>query len=220
MHKFIDNIVAFSLKNKFFIFFCTVIAVIAGAVSFKHTPIDAFPDVTNTKVTIITQWAGRSAEEVEKFITIPIEIAMNPVQKKTDIRSTTLFGLSVINVMFEDRVDDFTARQQVYNLLNDADLPEGVTPEVQPLYGPTGEIYRYTLRSDRRSVRDLKTIQDWVIERNLRSVSGVADIVSFGGEVKTFEVSVNPQQLINHGITSLELYDAIAKSNINVGGDV
>lgn len=83
MHKFIDNIVAFSLKNKFFIFFCTVIAVIAGAVSFKHTPIDAFPDVTNTKVTIITQWAGRSAEEVEKFITIPIEIAMNPVQKKT-----------------------------------------------------------------------------------------------------------------------------------------
>ena len=216
MHKFIDNIVAFSLKNKFFIFFCTVIAVIAGAVSFKHTPIDAFPDVTNTKVTIITQWAGRSAEEVEKFITIPIEIAMNPVQKKTDIRSTTLFGLSVINVMFEDRVDDFTARQQVYNLLNDADLPEGVTPEVQPLYGPTGEIYRYTLRSDRRSVRDLKTIQDWVIERNLRSVSGVADIVSFGGEVKTFEVSVNPHQLI----TSLELYDAIAKSNINVGGDV
>ena len=216
MHKFIDNIVAFSLKNKFFIFFCTVIAVIAGAVSFKHTPIDAFPDVTNTKVTIITQWAGRSAEEVEKFITIPIEIAMNPVQKKTDIRSTTLFGLSVINVMFEDRVDDFTARQQVYNLLNDADLPEGVTPEVQPLYGPTGEIYRYTLRSDRRSVRDLKTIQDWVIERNLRSVSGVADIVSFGGEVKTFEVSVNPHQLINYGITSLELYDAIA----NVGGDV
>ena len=220
MHKFIDNIVAFSLKNKFFIFFCTVIAVIAGAVSFKHTPIDAFPDVTNTKVTIITQWAGRSAEEVEKFITIPIEIAMNPVQKKTDIRSTTLFGLSVINVMFEDRVDDFTARQQVYNLLNDADLPEGVTPEVQPLYGPTGEIYRYTLRSDKRSVRELKTIQDWVIERNLRSVSGVADIVSFGGEVKTFEVSVNPHQLINYGITSLELYDAIAKSNINVGGDV
>ena len=129
MHKFIDNIVAFSLKNKFFIFFCTAIAVIAGAVSFKHTPIDAFPDVTNTKVTIITQWPGRSAEEVEKFITIPVEIAMNPVQKKTDIRSTTLFGLSVINVMFEDRVDDFTARQQVYNLLNDADLPDGVTPE-------------------------------------------------------------------------------------------
>ena len=220
MHTFIDNIITFSLRNKFFIFFCTTIAVIAGITSFIHTPIDAFPDVTNTKVTIITQWPGRSAEEIEKFITIPIEIAMNPVQKKTDIRSTTLFGLSVINVMFEDKVDDFFARQQVYNLLNDADLPEGVTPEVQPLYGPTGEIFRYTLRSDKRSVRELKTLQDWVIERKLRAVPGVADIVSFGGEVKTFEVSVNPNQLISYGVTTLELYDAIAKSNINVGGDM
>lgn len=220
MHTFIDNIIAFSLKNKFFIFFCTAIAVIAGAVSFIHTPVDAFPDVTNTKVTIITQWPGRSAEEIEKFITIPIEIAMNPVQKKTDIRSTTLFGLSVINVMFDDDVDDFYARQQVYNLLNDADLPEGATPEVQPQYGPTGEIFRYTLRSDKRTVRELKTFQDWVIERKLRAVPGVADIVSFGGEVKTFEVSVNPNQLINYNVTSLELFDAIAKSNINVGGDV
>lgn len=220
MHKFIDNIVAFSLKNKFFIFFCTTVAVIAGIVSFKYTPIDAFPDVTNTKVTVITQWPGRSAEEVEKFITIPIEIAMNSVQNKTDIRSTTLFGLSVLHVMFEDDVDDFVARQQVYNLLNDADLPDGVTPEVQPLYGPTGEIFRYTLRSEKRGVRELKTLQDWVIERNLRAISGVADIVSFGGEVKTFEVSVNPHQLKNYGITSLELYQAIANSNINVGGDV
>ena len=211
---------AFSLKNKFFIFFCTTVAVISGIVSFKHTPIDAFPDVTNTKVTVITQWPGRSAEEVEKFITIPIEIAMNSVQNKTDIRSTTLFGLSVLHVMFEDDVDDFVARQQVYNLLNDADLPDGVTPEVQPLYGPTGEIFRYTLRSEKRGVRELKTLQDWVIERNLRAVSGVADIVSFGGEVKTFEVSVNPHQLKNYGITSLELYQAIANSNINVGGDV
>ena len=122
--------------------------------------------------------------------------------------------------MFEDDVDDFVARQQVYNLLNDADLPDGVTPEVQPLYGPTGEIFRYTLRSEKRGVRELKTLQDWVIERNLRALSGVADIVSFGGEVKTFEVSVNPHQLKNYGITSLELYQAIANSNINVGGDV
>lgn len=220
MHKFIDNIIAFSLKNKFFIFFLTFLAVVIGAVSFKHTPVDAFPDVTNTKVTIITQWPGRSAEEIEKFITIPIEIAMNPIQQKTDIRSTTLFGLSVINVMFDDDADDFTARQQVYNLLNDADLPEGVTPEVQPLYGPTGEIFRYTLRSDKKNIRELKTIQDWIIDRNLRSVPGVADIVSFGGEVKTFEVSVNPHQLKNYGISSLELFDAIANSNINVGGDI
>lgn len=220
MHKFIDNIIAFSLKNKFFIFFCVTIAVIAGVVSFRSTPVDAFPDVSNTKVTIITQWPGRSAEEVEKFITIPLEISMNSVQKKTDIRSTTLFGLSVINVMFDDHVDDNFARQQVYNLIGDADLPDGVKPDVQPLSGPTGEIYRYTLKSKTRNARELKTIQDWVIERNIRSVPGVADIVSFGGEVKTFEVSVNPNQLRNYGISSLELYNAIAKSNINVGGDV
>jgi heavy metal efflux system protein len=220
MHNFIDNIIAFSLKNKFFIFFCTFIAVIVGVICFKNTSIDAFPDVSNTNVTVITQWPGRSAEEVEKFVTIPIEIAMNAVEKKTDIRSTTLFGLSVVNITFEDHVNDFMARQQVYNLLNDANLPNDVTPDVQPLSGPTGEIYRYTLRSKVRGVRELKTIQDWTIERNLRSVPGVADVVSFGGEVKTFEVSADPHKLFEYGISSLELYNAVAKSNVNVGGDV
>lgn len=198
----------------------TTVLTIIGIASFRDTPVDAFPDVTNTKVTIITQWSGRSAEEIEKFVTIPIEIAMNAVQQKSDIRSTTLFGLSVVTVLFDDHVDDEFARQQVYNLLNDADLPDGVEPEVQPLQGPTGEIYRYTLKSDSRSVRELKTLQDWVIERNLRSVQGVADVVSFGGEVKTFEVSVNPNKLSTYGISSLELYQAISNSNINVGGDV
>jgi len=217
MHSFIDKIITFSLKNKFFIFFCTGLSILIGIASFTHTPIDAFPDVTNTKVTIITQWPGRSAEEVEKFITIPIEIAMNSVQKKTDIRSSTLFGLSVVNVMFEDHVDDFFARQQVYNLLNDADLPEGITPEVQPLYGPTGEIFRYTLQSSKRSVRELKTWQDWTIERKLRSVPGVADIVSFGGEVKTFEVSVNPNQLILM-VTALGTTDDIV-AGLDAGAD-
>lgn len=220
MHSFIDSIISFSIKNKVFVFFATLCIVVVGVFSFVNTPIDAFPDVTNTKVTIITQWPGRSAEEIEKFITIPIEIAMNSVQKKTDIRSTTLFGLSVVNVMFDDHVDDFYARQQVYNMLGDADLPDGVTPEVQPLYGPTGEIYRYTLHSGKRSVRELKMLQDWVIDRRLRSVPGVADIVSFGGEVKTFEVSVNPNQLRHYDVSALELYEALAKSNINVGGDV
>lgn len=220
MHKFIDSIISFSLKNKFFIYFMTIILAAVGFWSFRHTPIDAYPDVTNTKITIITQWQGRSAEEVEKFVTIPIEIAMNSVQKKTDIRSTSLFGLSVINIMFDDKVDDFFARQQVYNLLTDCDLPEEVQPEVQPLYGPTGEIFRYTLRSRTKSVRELKTLQDWVIDRNLRSVPGIADIVSFGGEVKSFEISVNPNQLLHYNITALELYEAISKSNVNVGGDV
>ena len=220
MNKFIDFIIAFSLKRKYLILCLTLLTIVLGVYCFKETPVDAFPDVTNTKVTIITQWPGRSAEEIEKFVTIPIEIAMNAVQKNTDIRSTTLFGLSVVTVVFDDHVDDEFARQQVYNLLNDADLPEGVTSDVQPLSGPTGEIYRYTLKSDKRSVRELKTLQDWVIERKLRSVPGVADIVSFGGEVKTYEVQVNPNQLATYGVSSLELFNAISNSNVNVGGDV
>nr|WP_308570107.1 CusA/CzcA family heavy metal efflux RND transporter [uncultured Prevotella sp.] len=220
MNKFIDFIISFSLKRKYLILCLTLVTIVIGVISFSKTPVDAFPDVTNTKVTIITQWPGRSAEEIEKFVTIPIEIAMNSVQKKTDIRSTTLFGLSVVTVVFDDHVEDEFARQQVFNMLADADLPDGVKPDVEPLQGPTGEIYRYTLKSDKRSVRELKTLQDWVIDRKLRSVPGVADIVSFGGEVKTFEVSVNPNQLATYGISPLELYQAIANSNVNVGGDV
>lgn len=220
MNRFIDNIISFSLKNKFFIFFCTLLIVLLGVYAVKQTPIDAFPDITNTKVTIITQWQGRSAEEVEKFITIPIEVVMNSVQKKTDIRSTSLFGLSVINIIFEDKVDGDYARQQVFNALPDAELPDGITPDVQPLYGATGEIFRYTLKSETKTARELKTIQDWVIDRNIRSVSGIADVVSFGGEVRSFEVSVNPNRLISYGIQPLELFEAISKSNLNVGGDI
>ena len=127
MNKFIDSIITFALKRKYLIICLTILTAVIGIISFKQTPVDAFPDVTNTNVTIITQWPGRSAEEIEKFVTIPIEIAMNQVQKKTDIRSTTLFGLSVVKVAFDDHVNDEFARQQVYNLLNDADLPDGVS---------------------------------------------------------------------------------------------
>ncbi|MBQ6742834.1 MAG: efflux RND transporter permease subunit [Bacteroidales bacterium] len=216
----IDRIISLSLRNRYLVLALTVLLAVVGIACFQQTPVDAFPDVTQTKVTIITQWPGRSAEEIEKFVSIPIEIAMNSVQQKTDIRSTTLFGLSVVTVLFEDHADADFARQQIYNLLSDADLPDGVRPEVQPLYGPTGEIYRYTLRSDSLSVRELKTLQDWVIERRLRSVSGVADVVSFGGEVKTFEVSADPSRLMQYGISAIDLYEALAGSNVNVGGDV
>ena len=220
MNKFIKSILSFSLKNKFFIFFLTGLAAIGGYISYQNTPIEAFPDVTNTRITIITQWPGRSAEEVEKFVTIPVEIGLNSVQKKTDIRSATLFGLSVVNVMFDDGADDAFARQQVNNLIGNVDLPEGVKPEIQPPYGPTGEILRYTLQSPTRDVRELKTLQDWVIDRQFKSVPGVADVVSYGGEAKTYEISVDPRRLIDYNITPLQLYQAVAKANVNVGGDV
>lgn len=220
MNKFIKKVLAFSLSNKYFIFFATGVLAIAGYVSFKQIGVDAFPDVTNTSVTIITQWQGRSAEEVEKFVTRPIEIAMNRAQKKTHIRSSSLFGLSVVKVIFDDDVDDTFARQQINNNITSAALPDGVDPEIEPPYGPTGEIYRYTLESSKLSIQELKTLQDWVIERNLLSVPGVADIVSFGGEVKIYQVTIDPDKAVQYDITAQEMFQALSKSNINVGGDV
>lgn len=214
------TLLALSLKFKFAVFFFTAVIVVGGIFSFINTPIDAFPDVTNTQVTIITQWQGRSAEEIEKFVTAPLEISMNGVQKKTTVRSTTLFGLSVVVVMFDDGVDNNFARIQINNALQGLSLPDGVEPEIQPPYGPTGEIFRYTLDSKSLNARKLKEIQDWVVDRNLRSVPGVADIVSFGGEVKTYEISVNPNLLQAYNITPLDVFQAVQKSNINVGGDV
>ncbi|MDP4217674.1 MAG: CusA/CzcA family heavy metal efflux RND transporter [Bacteroidota bacterium] len=220
MNKVLKSILAFSLKNKYFIFFATLLLAIYGFFTFQKMPIEAFPDVTNTEITIITQWPGRSAEEVEKFVTIPIEIAMNPVQKKTSLRSTSIFGLSVVKLIFEDEVADGYARMQVNNLLPNVNLPENINPQVQPPTGPTGEVYRYTLESSFRSPRELKTLQDWVVDRELRSVEGIADIVSFGGMVKTYEIRANPQKLVDLGITPLDVYNAVNKSNINIGGDI
>jgi cobalt-zinc-cadmium resistance protein CzcA len=219
MNKFLRSIIAFSLKNRYFIFFCAALLLITGVITFKNMPIEAFPDVTNTEISIITQWPGRSAEEIEKFVTIPIEIAMNPVQQKISLRSTSIFGLSYVKLIFDDGVVDRDARMQVNALLQNVSLPESIQPQVQPPTGPTGEIYRYTLKSNIRDDRELKTMQDWVIDRQLRSVPGVGDIVSFGGRVKTYEIKVDPGKLTNLGITPLDVFNAVGKSNINIGGD-
>src|SRR5471030_1440909 len=220
MNKFINAVISFALKNRFFIFFVTALLAVAGYISFKTISIDAFPDVTNTYVTIITQWPGRSAEEVEKFVTRPIEIAMNPTEKKTSIRSSSLFGLSVVKVTFDDDVDYAFARLQINNHIGDANLPDCVSSSIEPPYGPTGEIYRYTLTSNTKSVRELKTLEDWVVERQIRAVPGIADINSFGGEVKTYQITIDPEKAVQYNVTPLQLYDAVSKSNVNVGGDV
>lgn len=220
MNKFIKNIIAFSLKNKAFTFIWVAILAVSGFISFKNMPIEAFPDVTNTQIVIITQWNGRSAEEVERFVTTPIELAMSPVQKKTSVRSTTMFGLSIVKILFDDGVDDTFARNQVNNQLRTVNLPDEVDPEVQPPYGPTGEIFRYTLQSKNKDSRELLTLQNWVIDRALRGVPGVADINVFGGQHKVFELSIDPRALDKYNLTPLQVYDAVTKSNLNVGGDV
>jgi cobalt-zinc-cadmium resistance protein CzcA len=220
MNKFIKGIITFSLKNKMMIFALTILLCIAGVFSFINTPLEAFPDVTNTQIIIVTDWKGRSAEEVERFVSIPIEVAMNSVQKKTNVRSITMFGLSIIKVIFEDDVEDFFARQQVNNLIRNVKFPVGVEPNIQPPYGPTGEIFRYVLKSKNRTSTDLLTIQNWTIDRQLRAVPGVADIVAFGGQEKIYEIQPDPAQLAKYDINLFDLQEAVSKSNLNVGGDV
>jgi cobalt-zinc-cadmium resistance protein CzcA len=220
MNAIVKGIISFALKNKVMVFFGTATIVIFGIRSYLNTPIEAFPDVINTRVVIITQWPGRSAEELEKFVTIPIETEMNVVPSKTSLRSISLFGLSVVTLFFEDEIDDFHARQMVNNQLVNVDLPEGTDAEVQPPSGPTGEIYRYTLEGEGYTIRQLKEIQDWVITKRVKAVQGVADVVSFGGELKTYEVSIDPYKLSEFNFSAEDVFKAIAENNGNVGADV
>ncbi|QBK77296.1 CusA/CzcA family heavy metal efflux RND transporter [Myroides odoratimimus] len=219
MQKFVKNIVSFSLKNTFIVIFGVLLLLFGGIYSYIHTPIEAFPDVTNTRARIITQWPGRSAEEIEKFITLPISKEVNTIPNKAEVRSISLFGLSVVTVLFNDDVDDFFAQQYASNRMGNVDLPEGAEFEIEPPSGATGEIFRYIVKSD-LPIKEVTAIQDWVIERELLSVAGVADVVSFGGEEKIYEIQINPTELINYGLSPLDVYEAVEKSNINVGGDV
>ena len=219
MQKLTQGIVAFSLKNTMIIFFMTAVLAVVGVFSYIHTPIEAFPDVTNTRARIITQWPGRSAEEIEKFVTLPVMKEMNTIPKKTDVRSISLFGLSVVTVLFEDKVDDFYAQQYASTRLGNINLPAGAEAEIEPPYGATGEIFRYVLKSD-RPIKELTALQEWVIEREMVAVPGVATVASFGGEEKIYEVRVNPALLAQYNLTPLDVYEAVEKSNINVGGDV
>ncbi len=220
MNKLIKNIIYFSLRHRAMVFFMTIVLAIGGVWSYMNTPIETFPDVTNTQIIIIAQWPGHSAEEMEKLVTIPMETVLNSVQKKANLRTTSSFGLSYVRIIFDDDVDDSFARQQVMSRLTNADLPDGVKPEIEPPYGPTGEIYRYTLSSKNQSLRDLTAIQDWVLDRQFKAIPGVADVNSFGGQEKCYEVSVNPSLLQKYGLTSLDVYNAINRSNVNVGGEI
>jgi len=219
MQKLVKNIVSFSLKNSLIVFFMTILLLVGGIIAYIHTPIEAFPDVTNTRARIITQWPGRSAEEVEKFITLPISKQMNTIPKKAEVRSISLFGLSVVTVLFNEDVDDFYAQQYASNRLAGLDLPDGSDVEIDPPYGATGEIFRYVIKSD-LPIKEITALHDWVIERELVSVPGVANVASFGGEEKIFEIKINPTQLLNYGLSPLDVFEAVSKSNINVGGDV
>ncbi len=214
----IKRIVAFALHQPLFVVLMAVLFVGGGLVAFHNLPIEAFPDVSDIQVNVITLYPGRAPEEVEKQVTMPIETVLNGLPHMVRMFSHTQFGLSFIMLTFDDRTTDTQARQQALERLATADLPPGVQPQLAPLSTAIGEIYRYMVKGDGFNTRDLRTLEDWVIERNLRSVPGLADVVPYGGLVKTYEVNPNLARMRYYGISLQQLYVALGRGNANVGG--
>ena len=214
----IKRIVSFALRQPLFVMLGLVLFIGAGIAAFKGLPIEAFPDVTDTQVNVITLYPGRAAEEVERQVTIPLEVSLAGIPNAVRMFSHTQFGLSFIILTFDDKPTPYFARQQVIERLREADLPEGVTPELAPLSTPIGEVYRYRLKSDTHDSRDLRTIQDWVVMRQLKLVPGVADVVSLGGLIKQYEVNPDLAKLRDYKITLQQLASALQRGNANAGG--
>jgi cobalt-zinc-cadmium resistance protein CzcA len=209
----LDRLIDFAVRRRAATLVGALAFAIFGVFTFRHLKIEAFPDVTNVQVMVITLFPGQAAEEVEKRVTIPLERALTGAPRVLIQRSITSFGLSQVILTFEDDVDIYWARQQVAERLPDADMPDGITPRLGPNDTPVGQIYQYTLESDRHSPSELRSWQDWVVSKHLMRAPGVADVVSFGGFQKEYHVLANPGRLRNAGVTLDDLVSAVAGSN-------
>src|SRR5689334_6294932 len=214
----IHRIVQFALHQRFLVLMATLLIVFAGAWSFRQMPVDAYPDLSPPMVELITQWPGHAAEEVERLVTLPIEVTMNGVPRMEVMRSISLYGLSDIRLTFEEGTDSYFARQVVFERLGQPTLPSGVTPSLAPLFSPSGLVYRYVIESPDRSPQELKTIEDWVLERGYRSVPGVADDSGFGGMVMQYQVLLDPTRLYGFHLTVPQVMQALSSNNANAGG--
>ena len=218
VHGPIHRIVGASLSQPLLVALIAVAVIAVGIWSFLRLPVDAYPDVSPPLVEITTQWPGHAAEEVERLITVPLEVAMNGLPGLTVTRSISLYGLSNVRVTFEDGTDPYFARQQVFERFGDATLPSGVTPGMSPLFSPSGLVYRYVLQSADRSAMELKVLQDWVLEKAYKSVPGVADMSSLGGETMQYQVLIDPNKLAGAGLSVQNVADALGANNSNAGG--
>ncbi len=214
----IRRLITFALHQRFITLALALLLTVGGIVSFYRLPIEAYPDVADVQVDVITIWPGRAAEEVERHITIPLEKELNGVAKITFLRSTSIFGLSNIRVLFEDGTDNYWARQQVQERLAQAEIPPDAKPGLGPLASVIGEVYRYTLESKTMPLVELKALQDWVIEREFRKVPGVVDVVSWGGGIKQYRITVDPSRLRAYNLTLKQVFDAVSSNNANAGG--
>lgn len=214
----INRIVAGSLRQRFLLVFFAALLTAVGIYSFRRLPVDAYPDLSPPQVEIITQWQGRAAEEVERLITVPIEVEMNGIPNVAVVRSISLYGLSDVRITFETGTDSYFSRQQVFERLAGVSLPDGVAPDVAPLFSPSGLIYRYVLDSPDRSPTELKTFETWVIERQYKSVPGVADDSGLGGPTMQYQVLLDPAKIAAVGLSVPLIVNSLGANNSNSGG--
>ncbi len=216
----IRSLVDFALNNRWIVLIMAMFLFIWGAISFHNLPVEAYPDVANTWVQVITQWPGRAAEEVEQQVTIPIEIQMNGIPHLMHLRSVSLAGLSVVNLIFDDASNNDWDRQKTIERLTQVTLPAGVNPALGPDYSPVGQVYWYTLKSTNPAydVMELKSLQDWVISKYIRSVPDVVDDSSFGGVTREYQVRLDPDKLISYGLSLAQVEQQLTNANANAGG--
>ena len=214
----IHRIVQAALRQRFLVLVLTGFITVGGIISFQKMPVDAYPDLSPPQVEIITQWPGHAAEEVERLVSLPLELEMNGTPHMAVMRSISLYGLSDIRLTFEEDTDDYFARQIVFERMAQATLPTGVTPSLAPLFSPSGLVYRYVIESPDRSPQELKTLEDWVIERAYRSVHGVADDSGLGGMVMQYQVLLDPARLYAYHMNVAQVTQALSANNSNAGG--
>ena len=214
----IARLVSFALKQPFVILVAALALMVWGAWSFQKLPIDAYPDLSPPHVELITQWPGHASEEVERLVTIPLEIELNGIPRLESLRSISLYGLSFVAMNFEYGADPYFVREQTFERMANAQMPPGLVPSLSPLYSPSGLIYRYVLQSTDRSPQDLKVLEDWVLERHYRSIQGVADDSGFGGTTMQYQVLLDPTKLFAYGVSVPQIFQQLGNNNANAGG--
>src|SRR5271163_558989 len=216
----IRKIVDFALNNRLVVLAIALLLLAWGAISFHNLPVEAYPDVANNYVDVITQWPGISAEQIEQQVTIPLEIAMNGIPDVVHLRSFSLFGLSDVKLIFEDGSENAWNRERVLERLAQVTLPAGVTPQMGTDWSPVGQIYFFTLqsRNPKYDVMELKSLEDWVVEKSFKSVTDVVDVASFGGPTREYQVRIDPEKLIAYGISIGQVEQQLTNNNANAGG--
>src|ERR1700731_1691332 len=216
----IRALVDFALNNRFVVLALAILALGWGAISFHNLPVEAYPDIADNYATIITQWPGRAAEEVEQQVTIPIEIQMNGIPHLTHLRSTSLAGLSSVMLVFDDESTNDWNREKALERLSQVALPAGLTPQMGTDWSPVGQIYWYTLTSSNAGYDNmaLKSLEDWTLEKQFKSVPGVVDVSSFGGITREYQVRLDPDKLVSYGLTISQVEQQLANNNVNAGG--